>query len=78
MEGKALVTSPDGHWWWDGAAWRPLLPRSNREKLVLFAAGSLEAVATAVCYGPTIVVVLMLQARQARKQSLLEARTEPG
>lgn len=48
---------------------------TDREKLVLFATGALEAVATGVCFALTIVVVLMLDARQARKQSALEAPT---
>lgn len=48
---------------------------TNQEKLVLFTSGALIAIWPAVCFGLTIIVVLRLDSRQARKHSVLAAGT---
>jgi uncharacterized protein DUF4328 len=51
---------------------------TDREKLVLFAVAAVQSIATAVCFAFTIVVVQLIEVRQARKQSLLEGGTQTG
>lgn len=73
--------------WW--ASWLALLVFSalgivfglawtDQEKMVLFATGAVGSLATAICFALTIVVVRLVEARQARKHALLEAASRPG
>jgi hypothetical protein len=51
---------------------------TDQEKLVLFATAGAESVATAVCFALTLVLVLMVDARQTRKRSVAEAAPAPA
>jgi hypothetical protein len=39
VEGGAPIASVDGHWWWDGQAWQPLVANDEQPAPAVAGAG---------------------------------------